>query len=46
MAAAEGLGGESLLLVGGVVAMAVALVGLTLIVLTARGRSKPDIVSA
>jgi hypothetical protein len=46
MVAANGLGRESLLLVGGVIAIMVALVALTLIVVTVRGRTKPSLVSA
>lgn len=45
MVASKGLGGENLLLLGGAVVLAVAL-ALTLVLVTVRGKRKPNIVSA
>jgi hypothetical protein len=44
--AAKGLGGESLLQVGGTVAVAAALAALTFVLVTVRGKRKPNVVSA
>jgi hypothetical protein len=44
--AAKGIGGGDLLLVGGAAVLAVALVALTLVLVTVRGKRKPSIVSA
>jgi hypothetical protein len=44
--AANGLGGESVLLLGGAAAVAVALAALTLVLVAVRGKRKPNIVSA
>ena len=44
--AAKRIGGESLLQVGGTVTIAAALATLTFVLVTVRGKSEPNVVSA